>query len=82
MSTHNICFCQAEELLMSIHNICFCRDTRKMVTIDMAAGTIKSIYSPSCRISEALCTQQPGEKVAIYPADDYGNPNPNPNLAG
>ena len=51
-------------------------------TIDTAAGTIKSIYSPSCRVSKALCTRQPGEKVAIYPANDYGTDNPKPNIAG
>ena len=47
------------------------------MTIDTVAGKIKSIYSPSCRVSKALCTLQPGEKVAIYPADDYGTDNPN-----
>ena len=47
----------------------------------MADGTLKSIYSPGRRVSKALCTRQMGEKVAIYPVDDYGTANPNPNLA-
>ena len=32
------------------------------VTIDTAAGTINSIYSPGCRVYKALCTRQPGKK--------------------
>ena len=30
MSTHNICFCGCEALLMSNHNICFCGEISKL----------------------------------------------------